>query len=64
MTSQSYTRRKCEDAFELFENNKSPGCDRLSKEVYINIWQKMEGSLILSYNYSFVKVTCVHRIDV
>ena len=49
------TKRECWDALSSMNNNKSPGNDGLSKELYIYVsFGKLADPLIQSLNQSFV----------
>ena len=46
------TIQECNSALKRFKNNKSPGCDGLSKEFYEKIWERLGPILIEAYNCS------------
>ena len=48
------TKRECWDALSSMNNNKSPGNDGLSKEVYICFFETLADPLIQALNQSFV----------
>ena len=35
------TKKECFDVLKIFQTNKSPGYDGLSKELYMKFWHKM-----------------------
>ena len=50
------TKRECWDALSSMNNNKSPGNDGLSEEIYICFFEKLADPLNQALNQSFVDV--------
>ena len=49
------TEDECYKTIKLFQNNKSPGVDGLSKEFYETFWPKLKNKLLAVYNQSLEK---------
>ena len=49
---QQITLDECYKTMKFFQNNKSPGCDGLSKEFYERFWPVLKDKLLSVYNHS------------
>ena len=47
------TPEECDEVLKSFENNKSPGNDGITIELYKKFWSSLKPLLIESYNFSF-----------
>ena len=51
------TLQECKAALKSFKLNKSPGCDGLPAEFYVEFWQEIEDKLVECLNFGLARGT-------
>ena len=52
MCDEHITEQECFESLKTFKNNKNPGNDGLTKELYVTFWKSISKPLLNSYLYS------------